>query len=298
MTMLKRLFGALLFSPIALLLAAGAALAQSADPVKVPITPVTQPHNWQILLQSPESPVEHAVEHLNNFVSVIIIGICVLVGVLLLIVLTRFNHKRHPVPSVRSHNTPLEVAWTLIPALLLVIIAIPSFGVVFYQDHTNDPYMTVNVTGHQWYWEYTYPNDGGIDFNSTFVPDDKLKPGQLRLLTASAPMVVPVGKNIQLITTSTDVIHSFFVPSLGMQRYAIPGRHIRMWFKADKPGLYIGECNQICGTNHSRMPINIVAVPQKEFEAWVVYAKKQFASDAKPSNDLMASAGGLPAPVR
>lgn len=298
MTMLKRLFGALLTSPIALLLSAGAALAQSADPVKVPLVPVTEPHDWQIFLQSPEGPLAHAVDRLNDFVSVIVIGICVLVGVLLVIVLTRFNHKRHPVPSQTSHNTPLEVAWTLIPALLLVLIAIPSFSVVFYQDHTNDPYMTVNVTGHQWYWEYTYPNDGGIDFNSTFVPDDKLKAGQLRLLTASAPMVVPVGKNIQLVTTSTDVIHSFFVPSLGIQRYAIPGRHIRMWFKAVKPGLYIGECNQICGTNHSRMPINIVAVPQKEFEAWVTYAKKQFASDAKPSPDLMASAGGLPAPMR
>lgn len=298
MTMLKRLFGALLTSPIALLLSAGVALAQSADPVKVPIVPVTEPHDWQTLFQTAESPVMHNIEHLNDFVTVIMVAVCLLVGVLLVIALTRFNAKRHPVPSKRTHNTPLEVAWTLIPALLLVIILIPSFGQVFYQDHTNDPYLTVKVTGHQWYWEYTYPNDGGIDFNSTFVPDDKLKPGQLRLLTASTPMVVPVGKNIQILTTSGDVIHSFFVTSLGLQRYAIPGRTIRTWFRADKPGLYVGECNQICGTNHSRMPINIVAVPVKEFQAWVTYAKKQYASDAKPSPDLMASAGGLPAPMR
>lgn len=298
MTLLKRLLGALPFSPLPLLLSAGAALAQTADPVQEPAVPTAGPHPWEILMQHPESPVQHAIENLHNFVLVIILAICALVGVLLVVVLTRFNAKRNPVASRTSHNTVLEVAWTLIPALILVVMAIPSFKLVFYEDHTNRPDLTVQVTGHQWYWEYTYPGEGKLDFSSYIVPDDKLKPGQERLLTADSPMVVPAGKNIRILTTSTDVIHSFFVPSLGLQRYAIPGRIIETWFRADKPGLYVGECNQICGTNHSRMPINILAVPPAQFQAWVTYAKKQFASDAQPSSNLTASAGGVPAPVR
>ena len=298
MTISKRLFGALPLIPITLLLSAGAALAATADPVKEPLSPTVQPHPWQLLMQKPASPVMHDIVSLHNFVLVIILAICALVGVLLVVALIRFNAKRHPVASRTSHNTVLEVAWTLIPALILVTIAIPSFKLVFYEDHTNHPFITVKVTGHQWYWEYTYPGEGGIDFSSYIVPTDKLKPGQPRLLTASAPMVVPAGKDIQVLTTSTDVIHSFFVPALGVQRYAIPGRTIRTWFRADKPGLYVGECNQICGTNHSRMPINILAVPVKEFQAWVAYAKNKYASNAAPASNLTASAGGVPVPVR
>ncbi len=298
MNLLPRLLGARPFSRIALLRTAGSARAQCADPVKEPLKPTEAPHPWQVLLQKPESPVMHDIVNLHNFVLVVILAISALVGVLLLVVLYRFNARRHPVPSRTTHNTPLEVAWTLIPALILVMIAIPSFKLVFYEDHTNHPALTVKVTGHQWYWEYTYPGEGGIDFSSYIVPGNKLKPGQLRLLTASTPMVVPAGKDIQVLTTSTDVIHSFFVPALGLQRYAIPGRIIRTWFRADKPGLYVGECNQICGTNHSRMPINILAVPPKQFQAWVTYAKKQYASDARPSPDLTASAGGVPPAMR
>ncbi|MDE2334112.1 MAG: cytochrome c oxidase subunit II [Rhodospirillales bacterium] len=297
MIVLKRFTGALRLLPLTLLLA-GPALAQSADPVHEPAVPTAAPHPWELLMQTPESPVQHAIENLHNFVLIIILAITALVGVLLVVVLTRFNAKRHPVPSRTSHNTPLEVAWTLIPALILVVIAIPSFKLVFYEDHASHPALTVQVTGHQWYWEYSYPGEGKIDFSSYIVPSKDLKPGQRRLLTASAPMVVPAGEDIQVLTTSSDVIHSFFVPSLGLQRYAIPGRTIRTWFRADKPGLYVGECNQICGTNHSRMPINILAVTPKQFQAWVVYAKKQYADNAPVPTNLTASAGGVPAPVR
>ncbi len=297
MTFLKRFSGALRLFPVPFLLAASRAFAASANPVQEPASPTMAPHPWQMLLQAPESPVMRAIVRLDNFVLVIILAICVLVGALLVLVLVRFNAKRHPAASRTSHNTLLEVAWTLIPALILVTIAIPSFKLVFYEDHTNDPALTVKVTGHQWFWEYTYPGEGNIDFSSYIVAGKDLKPGQQRLLTASAPMVVPAGKNIQILTTSTDVIHSFFVPSLGLQRYAIPGRTIRTWFRADKPGLYVGECNQICGTNHSRMPINILAVPPKQFQAWLSYAKKQYAGNAPVPTNLTASAGGVPAPV-
>ena len=173
----------------------------------------------------------------------------------------------------------LEIAWTVIPVLILVIIAIPSFRLVYYEDRTYDPDLTIKVTGHQWYWEYTYPDKGNLDFSSYIVPDDQLKPGQLRLLTVDNPLVVPVSKNIRILQTSGDVIHSFFIPSLGVQRYAIPGRTIETWMRVDKPGTYYGECNQICGTNHSRMPIMVRAVPEQEFETWLVQAKKQFAAN-------------------
>ena len=130
----------------------------------------------------------------------------------------------------------LEIAWTVIPVLILVVIAIPSFRLVYYEDRTYDPDLTIKVTGHQWYWEYTYPDNGNIDFSSYIVPDDQLKPGQLRLLTVDHQLVVPVGKNIRILKTSGDVIHSFFIPSLGVQRYAIPGRTIETWMRVDKSG--------------------------------------------------------------
>ena len=166
-------------------------------------------------------------------------------------------------------------------------MAIPSFRLIYYEDRTYDPDLTIKVTGHQWYWEYTYPDKGNIDFNSYIVPDNQLKPGQPRLLTADPALVVPVNKNIRILETSGDVIHSWFIPSLGVQRYAIPGRIIETWMRVDKPGTYYGECNQICGMNHSRMPIEVHAVTEPEFEAWLVQAKKEFANTS-PAPGYMA----------
>jgi len=134
--------------------------------------------------------------------------------------------------------------------------------------------MTIKVTGHQWYWEYSYPDQGDLDVESRYVADEDLKPGQLRLLDVDNQMVIPVGKKIRILTGSSDVIHSFFVPSIGVQRYAIPGRAIETWLEASEVGTFYGECNQICGLNHSRMPISIRAVPQPEFDAWVAQTKK------------------------
>jgi cytochrome c oxidase subunit II len=175
------------------------------------------------------------------------------------------------------------VAWTVIPVLVLVVIAIPSFRLVFYEDRTTNADLTIKVTGHQWFWEYTYPDNGNVDFSSYYVKDEDLKPGQYRLLDVDNPLVIPAGKNIRILTNSADVIHSFFIPSFGVQRYAIPGRTIETWVRVDKPGHYYGECNQICGTNHSFMPISIRVVTPQEFTAWVAEAKTKFASDAPPS---------------
>jgi cytochrome c oxidase subunit 2 len=273
MVLMKRTFlkflAAVLLAPALLLGAGRAAHAQAPTP-------------WEIGMQPAFSPVKADIIRLHSLVLFIITIITVLVGVLLLWVMYRYNAKKNPVPSRTSHNTILEVAWTLLPVLILVVIAIPSFRLVFYEDRTNDADLTVKATGHQWYWEYTYPDKGNLDFNSNYIPDDQLKPGQLRLLEVNNELVVPVNKNIRVLTNSGDVIHSWFVPSLGVQRYAIPGRTIETWFRATQPGTYYGECNQICGTNHSRMPIVVHVVSEQEFDAWVVKAKTEF-SDASPA---------------
>lgn len=243
------------------------------------------PHPWEIGMQRAYGPIKAQIIDLHDLVLVIITMITLLVAGLLGWVIWRYNAQRNPVASRTSHHTLLEIAWTVIPVLILVIIAIPSFRLVYYEDRTPDPAMTVKVTGHQWYWEYTYPDQGNLDFSSYIVPDNQLKPGQPRLLTVDNELVIPVGKNIRILTTSSDVIHSFFIPSLGTQRYAIPGRMIETWLRADRPGVFYGECNQICGTNHSRMPIVVHAVPPQEFQAWVVQAKKKFAAANTPPSE-------------
>jgi cytochrome c oxidase subunit 2 len=245
------------------------------------------PKPWEMGMQAAGGPLKAQEIDLHNFVLVIITLITLFVGGLLAWVIYRYRAERNPTPSQTSHNTVVEVLWTVVPILILVVMAIPSFRLVYYEDRTQDADLTVKVTGHQWYWEYSYPDKGNIDFSSYIIPDDQLKPGQLRLLTVDNDLVVPAGKNIRVLQTSGDVIHSFFIPSLGVQRYAIPGRTIETWFRADNPGIYIGECNQICGTNHSRMPIVVRAVTPQEFDAWLVQAKTKF-SDA--GNKATASA--------
>jgi cytochrome c oxidase subunit 2 len=255
---------------------------------------VGAPRPWEIGMQRAFGPLKHAEIALHNLVLVIITLITLFVGALLVWVTWRYNAKRNPVPSVNAHNTVLEVAWTVIPVLILVIMAIPSFRLVYYEDRARDPDLTIKVTGHQWYWEYTYPDNNNIDFSSYIVPDDQLKPGQMRLLTVDNELVIPVGKKIRILATSGDVIHSFFLPALGVQRYAIPGRTIETWMEADTAGTFYGQCNQICGTNHSRMPIVVRAVPQEQFNAWLTEAKTKFSQATPHGNNgapqMLASA--------
>ena len=241
------------------------------------------PRNWQMGMQAPHSPVKERIASLHDGVLIIITLITLLVAGLLVVVLTRFNRRRNPTPSRTSHNTVIEVLWTVVPVLILVGIAIPSFRLVYYADRTPNADITIKVTGHQWYWEYNYPDSGNINFSSYIVPDDQLKPGQRRLLEVDNQLVLPAGKNIRILTTSADVIHSFFVPSLGVQRYAIPGRTIETWVRIDLPGTYYGQCNQICGTNHDAMPIAIHAVAPEDFNSWLQQAKTKFAVESPPA---------------
>jgi cytochrome c oxidase subunit 2 len=247
------------------------------------------PHAWELGMQHAHSPVENGIQHLHGLVNGLMIAIVVFVAGLLGYVLWRFSAKRHPMPSRTSHNTLLEVAWTVVPVLILVVIAIPSFQLVYFEDRARDADMTIKVTGHQWYWEYTYPDSNNLDFNSNMVADEDIKPGEIRRLSVDNPLVVPAGKTIRILTTGGDVIHSFFIPSLGVQRYAIPGRTIETWMRVDQPGDYYGECNQICGTNHSAMPIHVHAVSEADYKTWLEQAKTKFASDLGPGRRAYAS---------
>ncbi len=251
------------------------------------------PHPWQMGLQAAHSSVQAEMQSLNTFVLWIIIVIAAFVAGLLLYVVFRFNHKRNPVPSRTSHNTVIEILWTTVPVLILIVIAIPSFRLVYFQDRATKPDMTIKVTAHQWYWEYTYPDQDGLDFQSYMIPDKQLKPeqGGLRRLAVDNPLVVPVGKSVRVLLTSGDVLHSFFIPSLGVQRYAIPGRMIETWFDVDKPGDYYGECNQICGINHDGMSIEVHAVSQADYALWLKDAKTRFSVNlpARPKRIRLAA---------
>ena len=237
------------------------------------------PENWQLGFQTAHSPVQAGIEGLHALVLWLMAFVTIFVAALLAFVVWRYRASKHPVASRVSHHTALEVAWTVIPVLVLVIIAIPSFRLIYFEDRTAAADVTIKVTGHQWYWEFTYPDSGGFSFSSYPVKDEDLKSGDLRNLSVDNRVVVPAGKNIRFLTTSGDVIHSFFVPSLGVQRYAIPGRTIETWARVDSPGVYYGQCNQICGTNHSLMPIAVEALSPADYDRWVESAKTKFALD-------------------
>jgi len=237
----------------------GAALAQA----------VGAPSPWEMNMQPAFGPLKEHEIALHNLVLVIITAITLFVAALLVWVMWRYNARRNPVPGRLSHHTLLEVAWTVIPVLILVVIAIPSFRLVYYEDRTHDADLTVKVTAHQWYWEYTYPDKNNLDFTSYMIPDDQLKPGQLRLLTVDNEMVVPVGKNIRILTTSADVIHSFFIPTLRLKQDAMPGRKINGWFEATKPGTYEIACAELCGFGHYSMHGVLTVHTPEDYEHWV-----------------------------
>ena len=242
------------------------------------------PRPWEWYFQSPHSPVQHDIGTLYSFVNWMMVAIVVLVMVLLGWVMFRYNARRNPVASKVSHHATLEVAWTLLPVLVLVAMVIPSFRLVYFEDKTADADMTLKVTGHQWFWEFTYPDQGNFSFNSNMIKDEDLQPGQLRHLAVDNELVLPAGKNVRILTNSADVIHSFFIPSLGVQRYAIPGHTIETWVKVDEPGDYYGQCNQICGEFHSAMPIHVHALNDADFKTWAAQAKTKFAEGAPIAN--------------
>ena len=224
------------------------------------------------------------IDALHNELLIIITLITLFVLALLVYVMWRFNASRNPVPSVRTHNSVLELLWTGVPVVILLIIAIPSFKLMYYMDRAPHADMTLKVTGHQWNWTYDYPDQGNVSFLSQPLSDeDAAKEGKPRLLAVDNPVVVPVNTTIRVLVTGTDVIHSWFMPALGIQEYAVVGRNNEAWMLIDKPGVYYGECNQICGNNHPFMPIEVHAVSKPEFDKWVAEAKTKFAHDDAPA---------------
>jgi cytochrome c oxidase subunit II len=237
------------------------------------------PVPWQMDLQPPAGSLAEMATDLHNLLLVVITLISLFVLGLLIYVGVRFRASRNPKPSKTSHHTVIEILWTVIPVLILVGIAVPSFRLLYYMDRTNETDMVIKVTGNQWYWNYTYPDDG-ISFDSYMVDEADLKPGQPRLLTVDYPMVVPEDTRIKLLITGNDVMHSFFVPSLAVQIYAFIGRTNEAWIDVPVGSqTYYGQCNQICGVNHAYMPIEVKALPKAEYAAWLVQAKEEFASN-------------------
>lgn len=249
-----------------------------------------QPSPWQMGLQQAGSPVMADIIWFHDFLLWIITGIAALVLVLLVVVMVRFNSRANPTPSRTTHNTLLEVFWTVIPVCILVVIAVPSFRLLFFQLNTPPADLTVKVTGKQWYWSYSYPDNGKFEFDSLMLQDKDRKPDQPRLLSVDNEMVVPVNKVIRVQVTGADVIHSFAVPSFGIKIDAVPGRLNETWFKATHEGMYYGQCSELCGRDHAFMPIAVRVVSEQAFTAWVDQAKKKYARDDSPAPTTVAAA--------
>jgi cytochrome c oxidase subunit 2 len=243
-----------------------------------------QPEPWQLGLQAGVTPVMDNIIWFHDFLLYVIAAITLFVLALLIIVVVKFNAKSNPVPSRTTHNTLIEVVWTVVPVLILVTIAVPSFRLLFYQLNTPQADLTVKATGKQWFWSYSYP-DSKFEFDSLMVQAKDLKPGQPRLLTVDNEMVVPVNKVVRILTIGADVIHSFAVPSFGIKIDAIPGRVNETWFKAEREGMYYGQCSQLCGRDHAFMPISVRVVSDTEYTAWLDQAKKKYATgdSARPT---------------
>jgi cytochrome c oxidase subunit 2 len=238
-----------------------------------------QPAAWEYKLQEAASPVMENITWFHNFLTVLITVITIFVLVLLVMVVVKFNAKANPVPSRTTHNTLIEVAWTLVPVLILVGIAVPSFRLLFLELDVPKADLTIKATGKQWYWSYAYPDNGKFEFDSLMAQDK-----QPRLLGVDNEMVVPVNKIIRVQTVGADVIHSFAVPAFGIKIDAIPGRLNETWFKATKTGMFYGQCSELCGKDHAFMPIAVKVVTDQEFATWVEDAKKKFASN--PANSF------------
>ena len=257
----------------------GVALAASG----VASAELGQPAPWEYKLQEAATPVMENITWFHNFLLVLITLITLFVLGLLVAVVVKFNARSNPIPSRTTHNTLIEVAWTLIPVLILVGIAVPSFRLLFLELDIPKADLTIKATGKQWYWSYAYTDNGKFEFDSLLAQDK-----QPRLLGVDNEMVVPVNKIVCVQTTGADVIHSFAVPAFGIKVDAIPGRLNETWFKATKTGMFYGQCSELCGKDHAFMPIAVRVVSDQEFASWVEAAKKKFAS--APGN-AYASAG-------
>jgi cytochrome c oxidase subunit 2 len=230
---------------------------------------------WQLGLQDSATPVMDYIAWFHDYLLIWISAISAFVLILLIIILVRFNAKANPTPTRVTHNTWLEVAWTVVPIFILLSIGVPSFKLLFLELNIPPADVTVKVTGKQWFWTYTYPDSGKFEFDSLMVQEKDLKPDQPRLLAVNNEMVVPVNKVVRVQVIGAEVIHSFAVPSFGVRIDAVPGRLNETWFKATREGTYYGQCSELCGRDHAFMPIAVRVVSDQAFKEWVDAANKR-----------------------
>lgn len=248
-----------------------------------------EPRNWQFGFQEAVTPTMERIDSFHDFVTIIATVIALFVMILLLIVIFRFNEKSNPTPSKTTHNMVLEILWTGVPIVILVLMAVPSFKLMYFADRVEDPDMTLKIIGHQWYWSYEYPDHGNFTFDANIVSAEEIaKDSSLkRNMDTDERVVLPVGKKVQLLMTADDVLHNWAVPAFGIKLDTVPGRLHETWVQINKPGVYYGFCSELCGVNHAYMPITVEAVSPEAFEKWVKRARKKF-----------AKLDGTPAPVR
>jgi cytochrome c oxidase subunit 2 len=270
-----------------------AAVAAAVTPLlagsEVALAGVGQPTNWQLGFQQSVTPVMDNIVWFHDFLLWLITAITVFVLALLLIIFVRFNARANPTPSKTTHNTLLEVVWTLVPVVILVTIAVPSFKLLFLQQTIPQADLTVKATGKQWYWTYTYPDDK-FEFDSLMLKDNERKADQPRLLAVDNDMVVPVNKVVRVQVIGSDVIHAFAVPSFGIKIDAVPGRLNETWFQATREGVYYGQCSELCGKDHAYMPIAVRVVNERDYAAWLDQAKRKFAMDGGAQATTLAAA--------
>lgn len=245
-----------------------------------------QPAPWQLNFQEAVTPTMRSTAQLHDLLLVVIFAIVIFVLVLLVYVIWRFRASRNPVPSKTTHHTVLEVIWTTVPIIILVVIAVPSLRLIYFQDRVPQAEMTIKAIGHQWYWSYEYPDHGNFAFDAYMVPDAELAPGQPRLLATDNHVVVPVDTTVRVLVTAADVLHAWAVPAFGVKKDGIPGRINETWFKVEREGIYYGQCSELCGVNHAFMPIAVEVVSKEAFAAWVEKAKKEFAQAEAPAITL------------
>jgi cytochrome c oxidase subunit 2 len=239
----------------------------------------TLPKDWQLGFSEPATELMSDVIAFHSYILMpIISGISLLVLALLLYIVYRYNSNRNQTASMTTHNTLIEVLWTVIPVILLIIIAIPSFRILYTAETIPKADLTIKAIGNQWYWSYEYPDYDDFSFDANMLQDDELSDPSLRLLETDTQIVVPVNKVVKLLITSNDVLHAWTIPAFAVKKDAVPGRLNETWFKAEKTGTYYGQCSELCGPKHAFMPINVKVVSQDEFDNWLSFAKKEYAS--------------------
>ena len=235
-----------------------------------------QPEPWQLGFQQAHSPIMEQMTNFHDFLLWIIFATSIFVLALLLYTIVRFREKANPNPTKTTHNTVIEVLWTVVPVVILFVIGFFSLPLLYATDDVAEADLTIKAIGRQWYWSYEFPDHGDFTFDAFMVPDDELKPGQPRLLATDENLVLPVGKKIRVLVTSSDVLHAFAMPALGSKIDAVPGRTNETWFLIDEPGMYYGQCSELCGAGHAFMPLAIKAVSEAEFNAWITKAQARF----------------------